>query len=301
MSFFSWLRIRTLTRARLGKAPHRRVWRFRPQLEWMEDRCLLSTVLTVTNTLDSGKGSLRYEIAHADKNKNTINFNIPKTDPGYNASTGAWTITLTSGELDITTGLTIRGPGAGQLTVSGGGASRVFEVEPNLNVTLSGLTVSGGTGVAVAGGSTHFDGFGGGIENWGTLTVSGCTLSGNSASIAGGGIDNDGILTVNNGCSLSGNIASIDGGGIDNETGAALTVTNSVLSGNSAAVLGGGINNGPAAVLTVTNSMLSGNSANSGGGIFVNGTGTVSNSVFTKNTPDNIFGPYTDGGGNTFS
>jgi hypothetical protein len=55
--------------------------------------------LTVTNTLDSGKGSLRYEIAQAEKGngKETIDFNIPKRDPGYNASTGAWTIGIPPG------------------------------------------------------------------------------------------------------------------------------------------------------------------------------------------------------------
>jgi hypothetical protein len=69
---------------------------------------------------------------------------------------------------------------------------------------------------------------------------------------------------------------------------------------------GGGINNGPGATLTVSGCTLSGNSAGSqGGGIwesnFAGQTLTLSNSVFTVNTPDNIFGSYTDGGGNTFS
>ena len=72
---------------------------------------------------------------------------------------------------------------------------------------------------------------------------------------------------------------------------------------------GGGIYN--AGTLTVTNSTLSGNSpANSaGGGIYNAGTLTVSNSTFSSNWVDffsgwytsNIYGPYTDGGGNTFS
>jgi predicted outer membrane repeat protein len=341
MSLSSWLRNWTSTRAPRSRAPHRRATsRFRPQLEGLDDRCLLS-ILTVTNTLDSGHGSLRYEIAHAGKNKDTIVF-----APNLSGQT----ITLTSGELDITKSLTIQGPGKGQLTISGGGASRVFKVESNLNVNLSGLTISDADGVAVAGSSTAFDGEGGGILSLGTLTVSGCTLSGNSASF-GGGIDNAGTLTVS-GCMLSGNVASIDGGGVYN--GSTAVVTKSTLSGNSATDLGGGINNGPGAALTVSGCTLSGNSAFQGGGMYVNGTGTVSsctlsgnsavsqgggiyggvltvdgcslsgnsagsqgggiyesslagetltvsNSMFTANTPDNIFGPFTDGGGNTFS
>jgi hypothetical protein len=53
---------------------------------------------------------------------------------------------------------------------------------------------------------------------------------------------------------------------------------------------------------TLSNSTLSGNSAAIyGGGIFITGgTATVSTSVFCGNTPDNIDGSYTDGGGNTF-
>jgi hypothetical protein len=105
-------------------------------LEALEGRVVLST-LTVTNTLDSGHGSLRYEIAQAEKHpaKDTIEFKIPKTDPGYNSSTGIWTITLTSGELDITQNLTIQGLGASLLTISGDFRSRVFEVAPEASTT----------------------------------------------------------------------------------------------------------------------------------------------------------------------
>jgi hypothetical protein len=71
---------------------------------------LLST-LTVTNNDDSGPGSLRAAIAAASSGE-TINF-APSLD--------GQTITLTSGELDIARSLDIEGPGAGRLTVSGGG------------------------------------------------------------------------------------------------------------------------------------------------------------------------------------
>ena len=56
--------------------------------------------------------------------------------------------------------------------------------------------------------------------------------------------------------------------------------------------------------MTVSVCTLSGNYAYSGGGIYNAGTAgalTVLNSIFSSNTPDNINGPYTDGGGNTFS
>ena len=187
---------------------------------------MLST-LTVTNALDSGNGSLRYEIAHANKNA-TIDF-APNLD--------GQTITQTSGELDITTGVTIEGPGAGQLTISGGKNSRVFDVNASAPVVLSGLTISNGVAYDVTG--VH-ENDGGGILNLSTLGLSGCVMSGNSASLAGtsfgGGIYNAGTLTIS-GCTVSNNFATPDfapgcGGGIYNA--GTLTVTSSTVSGNSA-------------------------------------------------------------------
>src|SRR5207244_4135800 len=99
-------------------------------------------------------------------------------------------ITLTSGELLIARNLTVQGPGAGILTISGNGASRVFEVRAAVN--LSGMTISKG---------------GAGILNHGTLTLSNCTVSNNRGSDAGGGIysDTGGIVTIKNASSVTGN------------------------------------------------------------------------------------------------
>jgi hypothetical protein len=254
------------------------------------------STLKVTNLGDGGKGSLRYEIAAAQSG-DTIVFD-KKLDGG--------TITLRSqNELLINKNLTVQGPGAGLLTVADGGdllGCRIFEIE-SATVTLSGLTISNGRGTASAFSGDYYDGQGGGILNFGTLTISGCTLTGNSAD-NGGGIYNYGTLTVNNNSTLSdnGKPAIGFGGGIYNY--GTLTVSNSTVSGNFA-FSGGGIYTTDAA--TVSGCILSGNNAWGGG----NGGGicnanydptslTVSNSMFSSNTPDNIFGPYTDGGGNTF-
>jgi hypothetical protein len=267
MSLTRWLSERlwlsgSRERASRPASPRKRPT-FRPTLEALEHRYLLST-LTVLNTHDSGAGSLRAEIAAAHSN-DTIVF-APSLD--------GQTITLTSGELLIKKNLTIAGPGAGELTVSGNNASRVFEVASKENVTLSGLTISDGaaSGVGQAG-------EGAGILNHGTLTVSGSALSGNSANQNGGGIHNDGTMTVSN-STLSGNSAG-EGGGIRNE--GTLTVSGSVLSGNVGTVVGGGIEN--YGTLTVSGSTLSGNSANqNGGGIFNDGTLTVSSSTLSGNS-----------------
>jgi hypothetical protein len=274
----------------------------RPTLEALEDRWLPST-LNVTNFLDGGKGSLRYEIAAAHSG-DTIVFD-KKLDRGG-------TITLTSGnELYIDKNLTIQGPGAGLLTVYGGSSnteSRIFEVGPGATVALSGLTIDHGGGHASAGGLPNgqlYDGSGGGILNRGTLTISGCTLSNNSAdsgpdsTTSGGAIYNAGVLTVN-GCTLINNHANY-GGGIYN-LGTA-TVSGGNVS-NNAARAGGGIFNFCTA--TVSGCTLSTNTAtavNAGGAIYNAGTAaalTVLDSLFSGNSPDNIYGAYTDGGGNTF-
>jgi predicted outer membrane repeat protein len=265
---------------------------FRPRLEALEGRQVPSTV-TVLNNRDSGAGSLRAEIAAA-KNNDTIVF-AP--------SLAGQTVTLTSGELLINHNVTIAGPGAGELTINGNHASRVFEVAKGANsVTVSGLTIGSGQAVVgggilnrgtlmlsgsilagnIAAGSIYVagSGVGGGIENVGTLTVSGSTLAGNSATLGGGGIANGGKLTVTN-STLSANTANNDGGGINND--GTLTITGSTLSGNVTLISGGGIVNG--GTLMISGSTLSGNSASeSGGGIYNIGTLTVSGSSLSGNT-----------------
>jgi hypothetical protein len=197
---------------------------------------------TVNNTNDSGPGSLRDAIASAAPG-DTIQFNLASY-PG---------VIALSSTLEINTNLTIQGPGAAQLAISGNHAVSVFVIDPGVNVSISGLTIENGQGF-----------IGGGIENNGTLTVTYSTLSGNSA-LYGGGIENYGTLTVTN-STLSGNSASDGGGGINNDS--TLTITNSTLSHNSAHN-GAGIRTSSGEghnSLTVANSTLSGNSASAGGG-----------------------------------
>jgi uncharacterized repeat protein (TIGR01451 family) len=225
---------------------------------------LHAATFTVTNTNDSGAGSLRQAILDANA--------APGPDIVDFASGVTGTITLTTGELLITGDLTITGPGAGQLTISGGGASRVFSVDPGVTVTISALTVANGSECC-----------GGGIFNGGTLTVSNSTVSGNTAA-GGGGIHNTGTLTISN-STVSGNAAAgiiSVGGGILNDSGT-LTISSSTISSNTADFGAGIFNDG---TLTVSSSTLSSNSAEvDGGGIYNNsGTVTVSASTFSANT-----------------
>jgi predicted outer membrane repeat protein len=220
--------------------------------------------LADTNTGVGNTGSLRYVIGQVNKGSggDTINFS------GAGA-TG--TITLTSALPAIAESVTITGPGANVLTVSGNNAVTVFTINSGVTVSLSGLTIANGIGTA-----------GGGINNSGTLTVSNCTFSGNTVSSWGGGINNGGTLTVSN-STFSGNTTGNGGGGIANS--GTLTVNNSTLYANTASGDGGGILNG-SGTLTVSNSTFSENSAgNGGGGIYVySGTVTMTNSIVAGNT-----------------
>ena len=307
MSFFSWLRNPMGNRARRAR-PRAPAPRFRPRLEALEGRCVpTSTTLKVTSLLDSGPGSLRYEIAQAQSN-DTIVFDFGNKK----ANSTPHTITLTSGELDIKKNLTIQGPGAGLLTVTSTGSydtgSRIFEVDyAGTTASLSGMTISNGNSYSrnpAFGVPSPYDGTGGGVLNFGRLTISGCTLSGNTAfGGPGGAIANFGTLAVS-ACTLSNNITTGgQGGGI--YTAGTLIVSATTLSGNHAFAdfpnYGGGIYNDFGATLTVSGCTLTGNTADAGGGIYNAGTLTVSNSSFSSNTPDNIFGPYIDGGGNSFT
>ena len=282
MRFLSWLRERNGDRssksARPVRSKSRPARRVRLGVEALEDRCVPSTV-TVLNNQDSGIDSLRADIATA-QNGDTIVFA---------SSLAGQTITLTSGELLVNKNLTIQGLGASQLTISGDNLSRVFEVANGkkgpTQFALSGLTISNGVGVAAAGSSKSTDGSGGGIlvDAGAALTVNNSTLSGNKANIGGGIFNSTGTVMVT-GCILSSNSAlNGDGGGIRNG-GGTLTVTGSTLSGNTAKNSGGGIFS--QGTLTVSGSTLSSNSSHNGGGIFFGGIGTamVSDSTLTGNT-----------------
>ena len=191
------------------------------------------------------------------------------------------TITLTSGELAITDAVDVQGPGASVLAISGNNSSRVFYV--TANATISGLTISGGN-------SDN----GGGIYNDGTLTLEGSTLSNNSTTGSrsyGGGIFNYGVLTVDH-STVSNNTSSFQGGGIVN-IGGTVSVESSTFNGNTA-YDGGGINNRNGGTLTLHNSTFNGNSGSQYGGGISNdeGTLTVDHSTFSGNSSNAGGGIY---------
>jgi len=86
------------------------------------------------------------------------------------------------------------------------------------------------------------------LDNAGTAKITGCTISGNSAQSAGGGLDNVGTLTLTD-CTISGNSAA-NGGGLYNVRTATLNAC--TISGNSGSAGGGLYDRGGTAKLTDT-------------------------------------------------
>jgi hypothetical protein len=193
----------------------------------------------------------------------------------------AGTITLSQGELPITAPMTVTGPGASVLTVSGNNQSRIFDVNGGapVSVSISGLTLTGGNAMA-----------GGAIYNNATLTLSGDTVSGNSTVShqgAGGGIFNDGTVISTNDA-ITGNSSGAGGGGIANL--GIFTSKGDTISENSdlSNVGGGGIYNvGP---LSLTNDTINGNSAAAGGGLYSTASMTAIDDTFTGNSAQGASG-----------
>src|SRR5438477_5369010 len=273
------------------------------------------------------------EEANAHTGGDGIFFSIPTTDPGY--SNGMWTINVPRALPDISDAVNISGPGADKLTVQLGGASaplRIFNISATGTVNFFGITIargqapndgSAGSGLrnlsatvnitkcafvndyvtaihnrrtmniaesTITGGNTAS--IGGGINNNGTLTIRDTTISGNLSG-TGGGIWNNGTVNVI-GCTISDNLAFADsnskGGGIYNEitTGRA-NITGCTISGNTSSGGGGGIYNG--AMMSVTNSTVSGNSSNAGAAIDVGPYGgtvlSIKSTIVALNTNNN--------------
>ena len=238
---------------------------------------LHAAIFTVTNTNDSGAGSLRQTLADAAAlaGVDTVFF-----EAGLNGGTIALTGALNAGDADGVIVSATHLPAG--LAIQAAAGERVFANFGTL--TLRGLTLRGANIGAAFGGGAIYNagaatltldectlsgnnaGLGGGLFNDGTATLLGCTISGNSANsgsalynrnLTGPGsmalqnctvtgntagtdhsIINDGALSLTH-CTVAGNLSQGNYGGMRNEAGRTFTVTNSIIGGrNSAANTG---------------------------------------------------------------
>jgi hypothetical protein len=209
--------------------------------------------------------------------------------------------------LTIAFNLTIAGFGvSGGPVIDGGGHNTVVTISNRAaQVTLSNLTIYHGFSTAR----------GGGIYNNGQLTINNTTVTGNSvvegygSGPEGGGIFNLGTLTINN-STISGNSVTSApphrppgyGGGIFSF--GTLTINNSTISWNSAVGNLGGQNGGGIAsrntFTTINNSTISWNSAANGGGLY--GPATLQNSIVANSIGGgNCYGTMSSDGYNLSS
>ena len=156
--------------------------------------------------------------------------------------------------------------GEGKLTVDGALPAEdphtVFSVADGVTAELHSLTVTGGKALP---GCCFIVPDGGGILNEGTVTLTNSTVSG-----SGVGILNQGGTLVLTHSTVSGNA----GAGIEGrDDGSAIRLTNSALTGNGAGLIHGG-------TATVTNTTVSGNSEH---GVWCMGALTVTNSTVSQN------------------
>jgi CSLREA domain-containing protein len=262
---------------------------------------------------DDGTGhcTLRAAIVESDFSGGSTVINVPAgtytlTGPADDEFNGAGA-TLDTGDLDIVDlgtfgfpsliSVTINGAGSGTTIIDGGGVDRVFDINnfaavgASVDVTLSGLTIRNGNaatseGYNPSGAGIQFDGFNNGtFVPAGTLTITDCKITSNTAAGQGGGIlAIFGSLNMT-GSEVSGNTATNGAGGGISYDGSAfggsrtLSITTSKLSGNHANSgtfgSGGGIWAGGNANKSITKTAITTNHAGAHGGGVFNGSGSL--------------------------
>jgi CSLREA domain-containing protein len=228
----------------------------------------------------------------------------PVNEAGFDPAAG--------GDLDLLDAVTVMGAGPTSVVVDGNHISRLFDVAPGVEASISGATIRDGTdlgggglrvtsgsltlGNTIVDGNESSSGAGGGIEVDccdSVLHVMGSVISNNRAPSLGG--DGGGIDVLAVGATISdsritGNKASGAGGGLS--VSGAVTVTRSTIANNQASFWGGGISAG---VLELVRSTVSGNSAGAqGGGVFA--SGAIVNSTISGNTSATNGGGVSTGG-----
>jgi CSLREA domain-containing protein len=292
-------------------------------------RPVSAAAITVTTTADElntdGDCSLREAIRAA---------NLDRAVDACPAGSGADTITLPagtytlrllggsenaarSGDLDLTSDLTLTGAGVTTTIIDGNAIDRVFDIAGTARVTITQLTIRNGTtagGTSACSGGDFEEDSGGGILNCGALTLIETAVRGNVAGINGGGIFSSGSLLLltstvdgnSTNCrdcdhsdggglwnlgtatvrrsTISGNHSQQRGGGIDNFRDGTLAVIDSTISGNRARFVGGGIDNA-GGIVEMNNTTISDNFAAEGlgGGVATFGALVVRNTILARN------------------
>jgi CSLREA domain-containing protein len=196
-----------------------------------------------------------------------------------------------SGDLDITSDMSIVGAGASTTIIDGNQLDRVFDVYPGVTVSMSGITIQNG----------KTSDWGGAVLSGGVLTLTRCVLANNSASLGGAilsGVPSTGAYSLAlDGVTLTGNHAAGSGGAL--HTNVDTTIVNSTISGNTANASGGGLSfydsGGVTAALfnvTVTDNQADADFDGSGvGGGIAGGPVYFTNTILADNSETVFCGP----------
>ncbi|HEX2951380.1 MAG TPA: choice-of-anchor Q domain-containing protein [Armatimonadota bacterium] len=218
---------------------------------------------------------------------------------------------VSTGDLDITASITITGASAQSTTIYAAGSSfgdRIFHIQSGATVTLQNMKISGGYKYKNYGGGVlndsgnlslsqvildgnqvdlAADGAGGGIANRGSashLSIDYASISANKAKV-GGGIYNEGILTINH-SAIYKNTAVVSGGGLDTRTlqssTSSASITNTTIASNNA---GSGLGGGIATSSTTLDITYATIADNVNEGLFISGfTPIIKNAIFARNS-----------------
>jgi predicted outer membrane repeat protein len=244
-------------------------------------------VTTVTNTNNSGDGSLRDAIESVEPHGKVVF-----------AESVSGAITLNT-QITLGEPVTIEGPGAQTVTVSGGDSTRIFRVDANEDVTISGLTLANGRHQ-----EQFLGAFGGAVlmTGGGTLTLTETRVVDNTVQAGhvgqGAGIYANGLGNlVLKSVTLAGNTATgqagAAGGGVAMSSAAGtVSMTNVTISGNESSGEGGGLWIDDDVDAVLTNTTVANNTAgNAGGGIHSEGHVELVNSLVGDNTMGGSFVP----------
>jgi hypothetical protein len=244
MTRFNWFHEMWTVRGR-GTGPRKSPGKRRPReirrssFERLEDRALLAT-LTVNSSLDNntpgdGLVTLREAIIAANANSTT---DLGQTGSGADtiefSPSVTGTIALIFGEMMVTEGLTINGPGRDVLTINAQQNSRILHFRGGTgDFTINGLTLTGGRTTS----SNPSLGAGGAISSFAyTTTINDCTITGNDTTgndAFGGAIRAERLIARNSEFSDNSTIGNGAHGGAAYVTYVA-TFNNCTLRGNSA-------------------------------------------------------------------
>jgi len=198
-------------------------------------------------------------------NGGTLNLDGVTVQNGNSGSFRGGGVRVQSGVLNLTNS-TLTGNTSGAINEGGG-----LDVETGGIANLTGSLVSGNTGYR-----------GAGIASYGTLTIAGGSVTGNTASGSGGGVGVfNGSATITS-ATIAGNTASLagdfaGGGGVFSVSGSTLTLTGRTVSGNTAGSNAAG-------------------STGFGGGLDIRGAATLLNCTISGNTVNGPAGQFGGGG-----